>query len=271
MLSRRYKTWQFGPVLRLLLASPFIVGSQLAQGWDQYRCPAGVVTSTVYNLPTQSDPRSYSDFKSFNDSVGINGSGVTADGKILHYFQMTKSGRHYYPKKNAKPMVNQCADSMGSPTTIGARGRCLTPFFSIAADLSIYPVGTIIEVPSMKGKKVSLPPDFTRTVTHPGYFVVDDTGAAIKGSNRFDFFTGTTSPKDTRNDFGNRQASTKNGGDRSMLFSDTHACNKGFKVISRRNAGYDSALAEVNSVISGENSTNPPILAFTPRARKSIR
>ena len=196
---------------------------------------------------------SYKGYKSFQKAVVINGSGVTSSGKILHYNNLKK------------PVANKCPDAMGSPTTIGARGRCLTPFLSIAGDASIYPIGTIIEVPSMRGKTVSLPPPGKGTMVHPGYFIMDDVGAAIKGANRFDFFTGTLSPLDPRNDFGNRQS--KKGADRKMLFSDTHACNKDFNVISRRSPRYAEALAALNAA-KAEGGGGTQILAYDPPARK---
>jgi 3D (Asp-Asp-Asp) domain-containing protein len=64
------------------------------------------------------------------------------------------------------------------------RNICLDPFHSIAADLSIYQLGQVIYIPSLVGVNL---PDGTR---HDGYFIVRDSGGAIKGYGRFDFFTG---------------------------------------------------------------------------------
>ena len=59
---------------------------------------------------------------------------------------------------------------------------CLDPYYSVAADLDIYKLGTVVYVPSFVG--VLLPSG----VNHDGYFVVRDSGSSIKGYGRFDFF-----------------------------------------------------------------------------------
>ena len=61
---------------------------------------------------------------------------------------------------------------------------CLDPYHSIAADLSIYPLGDVIFIPEVRGTMLN---DGT---THDGYFVVRDSGGSIKGAGRFDFFIG---------------------------------------------------------------------------------
>lgn len=61
---------------------------------------------------------------------------------------------------------------------------CLDPFYSVAADTSIYPLGTVVYVPAVRGTSV---PDGS---IHDGYFIVRDTGGNINGRGRFDFFTG---------------------------------------------------------------------------------
>lgn len=72
------------------------------------------------------------------------------------------SGKSYYNKHNA-----------------------LDPCRTIAADTSIYPVGTVIYIPSMEGK-------ICPQNGHPvdGCFIVGDVGEAIQGQGRFDLFTG---------------------------------------------------------------------------------
>ncbi len=70
---------------------------------------------------------------------------------------------------------------------------CLDPYHSVAADLSIYKLGDVIYVPAFVG--TILP----NGETHDGYFVVRDTGGAIEGYGRFDFFSGFDSYKDRSN------------------------------------------------------------------------
>lgn len=61
---------------------------------------------------------------------------------------------------------------------------CLEPYYSVAADLSIYSLGDVIYIPHLKG--LLLP----NGKKHDGFVVVRDTGEAIKGKGRFDFFVG---------------------------------------------------------------------------------
>lgn len=66
----------------------------------------------------------------------------------------------------------------------GYKAMCLDPFYSVAADLTIYNLGDVIYVPAASGMIL---PDGS---VHAGYFIVRDTGGAIKGYGRFDFFGG---------------------------------------------------------------------------------
>lgn len=81
------------------------------------------------------------------------------------------------------------------PYGYGMRNACLDPYFSVAADLAVYKMGDVIFVPQIVGE---LMPDGE---VHDGYFVIRDAGAAIKGANRFDFYTGLTRPYVPENPF----------------------------------------------------------------------
>lgn len=77
----------------------------------------------------------------------------------------------------------------------GVRNSCLDPFYTLAADLTIYKPGDIIYIPAIEGLKL---PDGSK---HDGYFVVRDQGKGIKGVGRFDFYTGFYSWLDPKNPF----------------------------------------------------------------------
>lgn len=77
----------------------------------------------------------------------------------------------------------------------GVRNSCLDPFYTLAADLSIYQPGEVIFVPAVVGLVL---PDGS---VHSGYFVIRDKGRGIKGLGRFDFFTGHYSWLDPENPF----------------------------------------------------------------------
>lgn len=83
-------------------------------------------------------------------------------------------------------------------------GICVDPFHSIAADLSIYKLGDVIFVPAIAGIKL---PDESQ---HSGYFIVRDTGSAIKGKGRFDFYTGYYGLNHPKNVFVKYQLGDKN-------------------------------------------------------------
>ncbi len=95
---------------------------------------------------------------------------------LLHYSQVL-NGDYLFTK------VNEGVCRYG----YGTKKACVDPFYSVAADLSIYKAGTVIFIPSVVGL---LMPDGS---FHNGYFIVRDSGQAIKGYGRFDFFTGFTS------------------------------------------------------------------------------
>lgn len=77
---------------------------------------------------------------------------------------------------------------------LGVRNYRLQPYRTIAVDPAIIPVGTVLFVPSLRGKSMILPNG--DRVTHDGYLFAGDKGSAIQG-NHIDIFTGL----DTGNPF----------------------------------------------------------------------
>lgn len=71
--------------------------------------------------------------------------------------------------------------------------NALDPCRTLAADPSVYPIGTVIFMPDMRNK---ICPQSGMAVD--GCFIVGDIGAAIKGEQRFDIFTGECSRYSTR-------------------------------------------------------------------------
>ncbi|MEK2689907.1 3D domain-containing protein [Bdellovibrio sp. GT3] len=70
------------------------------------------------------------------------------------------------------------------PFGYGVNNSCLDPYYTIAADLSIYKVGDVVFVPRLVNAPM---PDGS---IHDGFVVIRDRGARILGQGRFDFFTG---------------------------------------------------------------------------------
>lgn len=77
----------------------------------------------------------------------------------------------------------------------GVNSSCLDPYYTLAADLTIYKPGEVIYVPAVVGLPL---PDGSK---HTGYFVIRDKGRGIIGRGRFDFFSGYHSWLDPKNPF----------------------------------------------------------------------
>lgn len=132
---------------------------------------------------------------------------------------------------------------MGScDTAFGASGKCLTPFISVAADPRYYSMGDIIQMPSFKGKVITLPNG--KTMIHPGYFIVQDTGDVIRGANRFDFFTGSYGMFNANNAFGAKASHATR-----LLDKTDCSSNKQFSVVRRGHISYENSLASIEDAI----------------------
>lgn len=90
------------------------------------------------------------------------------------------------------------------PFGFGVRNSCLDPYFTVAADLTIYKSGDVIFVPKVVGVQVP-----TGDV-HDGFFIIRDRGGAITGPFRFDFFTGFEGIRDWSNIFARMGFGNKN-------------------------------------------------------------
>jgi 3D (Asp-Asp-Asp) domain-containing protein len=118
-----------------------------------------------------------------DDSAGSSAA-PAIDFEVINYIE-TKNGRPLFAKVDEK----KC------PWGLGVSAICLDPYFTVAADLNFHKAGEVIFVDKLKG--VKLP---TGEV-HAGFLIVRDKGGAIKGANRFDFYTGLLSYRDEKNPF----------------------------------------------------------------------
>lgn len=106
-------------------------------------------------------------------------------GSCFITFNNTDYPINFYGSKNKKQVFTQYPIDV-CPFGLGARSVCLDPYKSVAADLDIYPIGTVLYFPSLKGLFYGM------DQRHDGYMIVRDKGGGINGSGRFDFFTGYT-------------------------------------------------------------------------------
>ena len=162
------------------------------------------ITSTVYYIPDYTSVKS----NQCSDAVAINikkSKNNIISSKLCRsvFKDCLMQGSCYVSLDGTKQMLNyqkrvnsvvqfQTVDLSTCPYGLGdsSDGRvsyvtmCLDPYRSVAADLNIYPLGTVIFIAEVVG--TVLP----NGQVHDGYFVVRDSGGNIDGYGRFDFYTG---------------------------------------------------------------------------------
>lgn len=184
--------------------------------------PSVATTSTYYTPSAKVVCKSNKPCEKFKEMVGVQGSGTLSKGKIYTFQGKTVD-------------IGDC------DTSIGKGNTCLIPYVSVAADLRYHELGDIIEMPALKGKIITLPNG--KKFVHPGYFIVDDRGAAsyIRGENRFDVYTGPHDLDDPRNAFGQDAPP-------ELRMVDTKECgpHKNFKVIKPSSAQYRKSQVAID-------------------------
>ncbi|MBX3018790.1 MAG: hypothetical protein KF767_12940 [Bdellovibrionaceae bacterium] len=152
----------------------------------------------------------------------------------------------------------------------GVRSICLDPFYSVAADLSLYAPGDVLYIPALRD--VLLP----NGELHDGYVIVRDQGRGVKGSGRFDFFTGGMGWKDKKNPFVKLRFNAKGTG---LPFhrvvgqvADLVRMKRAFPVLPWPNEGLvDANLAQENtagtptSALPSGMRAAAPVVATSPK------
>jgi 3D (Asp-Asp-Asp) domain-containing protein len=150
-------------------------------------CSVPIATTTFYYTPDAKVicgkyySKNEKPCAKFITDANMQGSGIQSPGILYRY------------KQSLRELGSGCK------TTFGYAGKCLIPYVSIAVDPNYHNMGDYISMPAMKGKKVTLADG--RVLSHPGYFRVDDTGGAIDGRTRFDFYTGSLGLGQKKNSF----------------------------------------------------------------------
>lgn len=183
-------------------------------------CRGDIATSSMYYVPHVRD--FCSDGKvcsAFQRVVNDAGTGTLGDGRVLRY----------------TGAIQRLPE--GCNTAVGSRGNCLIPFISLAGDDDHHRMGSLIRMDSMKGKLITTPDG--RKIPHPGYFSIDDVGGGINGSNRFDFFTGSFSPRNKNNVFG------RSGQNPTIIDPGVCTASKRFAKVSKDSAEGRRALQSI--------------------------
>lgn len=197
-----------------------------------YACQIPTATTTVYYLP---------------DAKKMCGAYGRKCSKFVREVRMQGSGK-LYPNKVYR--YTGRTENLGDcDTAKGARNTCLTPYISVAADRRQYNMGDIISMPGLKGRTMTLKNG--KTFKHPGYLIVEDTGGAIKGRGRFDFFT-DMDMNDSKNSFGYKAKERLN-------LADKRTCSEIKKIASRIRPSdayqYKTILKQIRDAVNGATQT----------------
>lgn len=121
----------------------------------------------------------------FHQALSLEGTGVLWDGRLVNFVERCSCAR---PGFKGSRICYQVLDRKKYPWGQGAyyKGKplALRPFRSLAVDPALIPMGTLLYLPQLKGKKGH------KGKPMNGCFRAEDQGSMIKGK-RLDFFTGT--------------------------------------------------------------------------------
>lgn len=249
MLTVDHRTWRLLKTSSrsfLVLTMALSFAQEATTGSRARACGNGKISSTVYFVPSQNEAR-YANCSS-PSFVRAGSQSIKVCSKFRSEVRLQGSGLLQTPQGTFVLRYTGRVEKQNCNGTVkGAAGRCLLPFFSIAADPRYHRLGDIVYVPEMAGRLVRLPPD-NREISHPGYFRVDDVGGAIKGRNRFDFYTGTMGLNANNNFFGSR-------GPRGTQMGTANQCNKTANTLAYNTEAWKTAVAKMAQAMGQSSGT----------------
>ncbi|HVY47853.1 MAG TPA: 3D domain-containing protein [Minicystis sp.] len=120
--------------------------------------------------------------KAFHDQVCVQGSGRLASGQTISFAKRGCECAATCPRTGQK-ICFEALDPAAFPAGRGATGKPITPLRTVAVDVSVIPLGSVVFIPELVG----LPrPDGS---AHDGCFVAEDKGIRVQG-RQVDVFTG---------------------------------------------------------------------------------
>jgi 3D (Asp-Asp-Asp) domain-containing protein len=140
---------------------------------------AGAKDATIYDASCAPIAKVTTDF---HDRVCVQGSGRLEDGATVSFAKRDCGCASICPRTGQK-LCYERLDQKRFPSGRGATGQPITPFYTVAVDSTVIPLGTRIFVPELVGVPR---PDGTK---HDGCFLAEDRGLKVVG-RRIDFFTG---------------------------------------------------------------------------------
>ena len=241
-----------------------------ATGFSEGLCPTGQITGTTFYLPSETDHEGWSEYKMFYNCADKGSSTkhtlVNPHLSAVRHVIPTNLKVAAGPFRATAPLMSKglgitkagkmiehtgevhssnCASVFGDASPIsGASHKCLIAFISVACDISIYPFGTIFEVSMLDKVEIAMPPSGKNKMKHPKYVVCEDTGSAIKGENRLDFYTGSYGLKNKANIFGSSAS------DLFKMFGNK-SChpNKTFRAIRHSDPEWQAAAGAIAAAI----------------------
>ena len=140
---------------------------------------AGAKESTVYDAACAPIAKVTTDF---HDRVCVQGSGRLESGATVSFAKRDCACAAICPRTGQR-LCYERLDPKRFPSGRGATGAPITPFYTVAVDSTVIPLGTKIYVPELVGL-----PRFDGS-KHDGCFLAEDRGLKVVG-RRIDFFTG---------------------------------------------------------------------------------
>jgi 3D (Asp-Asp-Asp) domain-containing protein len=114
--------------------------------------------------------------RAFAAAAEMQGTGKLKDGRIINIWGACACRR------------SPCFHFTGKEWGKAGTGRGLQPFRTVAADPKVVPLGSLLYIPALQGRRMPGRPPWGGFL-HDGCVVADDTGGAIN-DNQLDFFVG---------------------------------------------------------------------------------
>ncbi len=123
--------------------------------------------------------------KGFHDAVCVQGSGSLKRGGTVSFAKRDCACAELCPRTNQK-ICFDALDPAAFPWGRGASGKAIAPLRSVAADLSVVPMGAVLYISELDGVPRGEGPNDGAS---DGCFVVEDKGLKVQGQH-VDIFTG---------------------------------------------------------------------------------
>ena len=203
--TRRLTKFRSGVLLRLLcagLAAGILVGTGSALGHQEesssHAVDLGIFKLTTYYMAQAQNPGGWPVYgegcdevlarvsESFHFELSREGSGRLRDGRIINFEERCDCAEPGFQEARiCYSILERSEYPWGRGALVDGRHSALQPFRSIAVDPVLVPLGSLVYVPLLRGKRTP------QGRVLDGCFRAEDTGSLITG-RRVDLFSGTS-------------------------------------------------------------------------------